>query len=607
MSFKIFSQQLFGKIKPTESIENRRKSLLDDFEEFNKVENSDELKKYLELDKWLNSNEFRKKKSEIESLQFKGSKEFNELKELEGLKKSKTIRNYFKVVNSADLKKFNDLKDSEKIKEYDALLEYVKEGQFTKEKEEIKKQVFKGSVEERHLLDFTSLEKSAGIRAYKELHQSEILKKHENFSKSEKLKKYSQLNTEPDADKQKQKELKTLKHDPEIKAYFKFEKSNKLKLYHEIAGSHDLKKYEELKAFVEKGEFKEREKFLKDKKKFEKSEAYKKYSRFKQLAADTDVKFFLKFDKSSLYRNYLDVTGSFDLKRHNELTEIVSSEEFMQRKAYLEDKNKWQKTEEYAKQQEYLSMKKLPHLVKYFSYKGGNAFDFFRKWEVSFEDDFNAAKLDKNKWSDKTYISDKMLGDNYSMAGDLQVYTDGANVKTNGKLAIEVRKEKKTGKVWQVSSGFLPVELDYTSGIVSSWPSFAQEDGIFEAKIKFAPIKQTVGSFYLSGEQNMPRVNLLEAGAKNRVGIISSANGKTNVVGLDISNLKRDQWYIFTVEKEGSNIVWKINESEVFRAQNPFDKEKLHLNASVLVVDEVPGSQLPAAFEVNWVKCYRKI
>ncbi len=489
MSFKIFSQQLFGKIKPTETIEKKRKTLLDDFEEFNRVEKSEELAKYLELEKQVNADEFKKKKAEIESLQFKGSKEYNAFKELERLKKSKKIRNYFKIADSPELKKFDNLKNSQKIKDYDDLFEYVKKGQYSKER----------------------------------------------------------------------------------------------------------------------SEFKTQQKSKKEKDKFEQSDAYKKYSTFKQLASDGDVKFFLKFNKSSLYKNFLNVKDSSDLKRYDELTKMVDSEEFKQRKAYLEDKNKWQKTEEYAKQQEYLSMKKLPHLVKYFSYKNGNAFDFFRKWEVSFEDDFKSVKPNKEKWSGKTYIAEKMLGDNYSLAGDLQVYTDGENVKGNGKLAIEIRKEKKTGKVWHVSSGFLPIELDYTSGVVSSWPSFWQEDGIFEAKIKFAPVKQMVSSFYLSGEQNMPRLNLIEMGAKNRVGIISAENGKANVEGLDVSNLKKNQWYIFTVEKEGSNIVWKINESEVFRTQNNLFNGKLHLSASALVVDEISASQLPATFEIEWVKCYRKI
>lgn len=488
MSFKIFSLQLLGKIKPTESIEKKRDSLISDFNEYNEVENSEELKKFLELETYVNSNEFKKNKSEIESLQFKGSKEYNSLKELEKLKKAKKIKNYFKIDGSTNLKKYEELSGSQKITDYNELSEYVKNGKFAKEK----------------------------------------------------------------------------------------------------------------------SDFKAEQKSKKEKNRFEESEAFKKYSRYKQLKSDSDIKFFFKFGKSSLYKNYLDVKVSTDLKRYYELTEYVESEEFKERKTYLEDKSKWQKTEDYSKQQEFLTMKKLPHLVKYFSYKGGNAFDFFKKWEISFEDDFSNSKPDVEKWSGKTYIAEKMLGDNYSLAGDLQVYTDGENIKTNNKLVIETRKEKKVGKVWNIASGFMPVELDYTSGIVSSWPVFWQEDGIFEAKIKFSPVKQVVSSFYLSGEQNMPRINLLETGIKNRVGIISSTNGKTDFSGLDISNLGKGKWYIFTIEKEGSNFIWKINESEVYRTQSSAIKGKLCLNASTLVVNEIPGSQLPVTFEIDWVKCYRK-
>jgi len=33
---------------------------------------------------------------------------------------------------------------------------------------------------------------------------------------------------------------------------------------------------------------------------------------------------------------------------------------------------------------------------------------------------------------------------------------------------------------------------------------------------------------------------------------------------------------------------------------------KLHANASSIVVNDVPASNLPAKFEIGWVKCYRK-
>lgn len=607
MSFKIFSLQLLGKLKPVETIEKQRKILQDDFIEFQKVDSSDELGKYLALEKEINSEDFKQKKTEIEGLQFKGSIEFNQLKEFSGLQKKRTIKNYFKIANSADLERFKKLKPSEKLAEYYKLLEYVKEGQFAKDKKEITEQVFKGSVEEKHWIDFKKLDKSTGIKIYKELHQSDLLKKHEIFANSEKLKNFVQLGNSTEKEKQKLIELKRLKRDGEIKAYFNFEKSKKLKLYRETADSQHLKKYNELKAFVESDNFKKRETFLKDNKKFENSEANKKHNRFKQLSSDSDIRFFLGFEKSSLYKNYLDVVESFDLKRYTELEEITNSKEFKERKTYLEDNKKWEKTAEFARQQEFLQMKKLPHLVKYFKNKGTTVFNFFKEWEVAFEDDFLKPQLDDEKWATKGFLAEKLLGDNYSLAGDNHVFTNGKNLKINGKLCIEVRKEKAAGKVWQMPAGFVPVELDYTSGIISSWKSFWLEDGIFEAKIKFEPVSQIVSSFYLAGEQNIPRVNLLEMGNKNRLGVLSLNSGKANVNGIDIANLKRGKWYIFTVVKQGSNFTWKINESEIISIQTSDMNQKLHINASSIVVNDVPGSHLPAGFEIDWVKCYRKI
>jgi hypothetical protein len=606
MSFKIFTLQLFGKLKPVETVEKQRKILHEDYLEFQKVDNSEEFKKYLELEKEINSEDFKKKKTEIKALQFKGSKEYNQLKEFEGLKKKKSIKNYFKIAGSSELERFKKISSSEKLSEYYQLFEYVKEGQFDKDKKEILSQVFKGSVEEKHWIEYKKLEKSAEIKAFNELDKSDVLKKHEIFGQSEKLKNFVQLGNTPDKDKQKHNEFKQLKNDREIRSYFKFENSKKLKLYRETVDSHNLKRYFELKELVESDKFKKQEAFLKDNKKFEKSDANKKYVRFKQLSSDQDIKFFLGFEKSALYKNYLDVTDSFDLKRYTELEELIASKEFKEKKAWLEDKNKWEKTEEFFRENEYFMMKKLPHLVKYFKYKGSNAFDFLKEWEIAFKDDFLKPQLDTGKWATAGYIADKMLGDNYSVVGDNYVFTQGKNLKINGKLSIEVRKEKASGKVWKMPAGFIPVEMEYTSGIISSWKSCWLENGIFEAKIKFSPVQQIVSSFYLAGEQNIPRVNLLEMGNKNRLGVLSLNAGKAIVNGIDISNLKKGAWYIFTVVKQGSSFIWKINETEILTLQSPEMNSKLHLNASSIVVNDVPGTHLPAGFEIDWVRCYRK-
>ncbi len=607
MSFKIFSLQLTGRIKTVETIEKKREKLLADFEEFQQVETSDELKDFIELENWINSDDFKKRKNEINALNFKESSEYKQLKEFQTLSKAGHIKKYFKIADSADLKRFEKLKDSEKLGEFDKLYEYIKEGEFEKDKKEIKEQVFKGSVEEKHLIDFKKLDKSSGIKAYKVLHESADLKKHIDFGNSEKLATFLAFKNATDRDKEKQKQFKSLRNDREIKAYFKFEKAKKLRLYRETVDSHELKRYDELKTYVETDDFKKRETYLKDKKKFEKSDAYQQQQKFKNLAADADVKFVLKFEKSTLYKNYLDVKDSFDLKRYFELEEIINSEEFKAQKAYLEDKKKWEKSDEFAKQQDYLKQKEIPHIKNYFKYKSSSDFDFLKNWEITFEDDFSGNKLDEGKWSNVSFLANKLLGDNYLMPGDLHVFMNGKNIKTGGKLSIVVKKDKAMGKVWQMPAGFIPTEFEYTTDLVSTGENFWQEDGIFEAKIKFNPVKQVVSSVYLSGENNTPRINLMEMGTKNSVGISKlNNNKKIETNGLDIANLKSGKSYIFAVEKNGNNLSWKINEVEVFASTDSTMNFPLQLTASSIVVHDVPAANLPYAFEIDWVKCYRK-
>ena len=96
-------------------------------------------------------------------------------------------------------------------------------------------------------------------------------------------------------------------------------------------------------------------------------------------------------------------------------------------------------------------------------------------------------------------------------------------------------------------------------------------------------------------------------GTKNRLGISKlNGSGKIEMEGLDISNLKTGKWYIFSVEKFGSAFTWKINETEVFKMNKGDIQYPLNLNASTMVVHDIPGHQLPNNFEIEWIKCYRK-
>ncbi len=607
MSFKLFTLQAFGKLKPTEKIESERAALHASYLEFLEVEKSEDLKVYKELETWVNSEGFKSRKKEIESLQFKGSHEQKDLLEYQKLAKSTKIKRFLQTKSSPELKRFEDLKDSANLKKYYELKDYVEDGDFQKEKKEIISKVFKGSPEDGHLKEYNALKKTKGIKAYFKLHGSGELEAHTKFADSETLSTFLDLKNTADKDKEGRKKCKELSRNPELKRYFKFEKSTVLKLYKETVDSHVLKRFFELEELINSDAFKKETAYLQDKKKFEKSEAFKKQQEFLQLKKNTDVLFFLSFEKSKAYKNYLDMKDSFELNRYVELKDKTESQEFLDRKAYLEDKKKWEKSEEYKKQQEFVEMAKQPKFINYFKYLGTDKFDFFKNWDIVFEDTFESNKLDDKKWICSSYWANKLVGENFSQPGDLQCFNSGKNIAINNKaLQLTVKKESAKGKIWNMGAGFQPSEFSYTSDTINTGESFWLDEGIFEAKIKFAPVKQVVSFVYLLGEKASPQINLLEMGAKNRIGAFRLVEGKPEFEGQSINNLKAGKSYIFGIEKSQGKICWKINDIVMHEISSSNFNFPVHLNLASIVVNEIPNSLLPVSLTIDWVRCYKK-
>jgi hypothetical protein len=608
MSFKIFILQLTGKIKDTVKLESERKSIEDDYIAFKEAEVSKELQTFRELDNWIKSGEYERRKKEVEAMVFKGSLEYNELKEFTSLQKNKSLRNYFTVHSSNDLIRYGQIDESEKLKSYMELKEYITGGRFRQVKNEILSQKFNGSSEQMQLKELEKIQNSKMFKAYQKLQNSTVLHKHIQFRDNPLLHRFLELKNAPEKDKAGKKEYLQLKKNSDIREYFRMEKSNELNQYHEMAGSHLLSRFAELQKITGSDAFRQKVAWLKDTQKLGKSEPWKKYIRFKELASDGDILFYLKFGKSSLYKNYLDLKESFQLQRFNELKELTSSAEFLKRKAWLEDTKKWEKTDEYTRYQQFKQLKENPKIKLYFKYKDSDQFDFQKQWEVTFADDFSGKSLDTGKWTPNTFWADRLLGDNYSQPGDLQAYTGGKNSTVNhGKLVIETKREKSTGRQWLPDKGFVPVEFGYTSDTLSTIKSFWQKEGIFEAKIRFNPVKQVVNSCHLLGENVSPQITLVEMGPKSRAGILTlSTDRKPAFSGMDLKNLKRDKFYIFRIEWLNARITWKINDVSIYETTISIPDNPVHLNLTSLVVNELTNSQLPVTFEVDWIKCYRK-
>jgi len=236
---------LLGMIPSTSKIEQAEKALVAEFEKLNTFSGSDQLAKYNELDKLVNSSDFVQKRKEIESLSYKSSSEYSKEKEFLSLQKAKDIVLYFKTVAGNDLKKFQEMDGSKKIKELEELEKLVQSSEF--------------------------IEKSKA-KGFKET---------DDFKKLE--------------------EYKNLKNSSEIKDYYKFKSSKELANYKTTDGSKRLASYNELKDYIASEEFKKQKEYLLDKKRFEKTEMFKEIQEYTSLKKSEDIIWYLKVKDSNKF------------------------------------------------------------------------------------------------------------------------------------------------------------------------------------------------------------------------------------------------------------------------------------------------------------------
>lgn len=303
----------FGLIPKTDKLEELQNALKTEYEKLQAYIESEELNEYLELKELVNSDSFKTNKNEILSLNFKSTDEFAKEQKFNKLSKDKRITNYFKVLESAEYKSFLQTEDSAELTEYRELKEYLESSEH--------KQV---------LTDFTN-----------------------------KL----------EAEKNKEKEYKTLAKSGDIKKYFKIEQSAQLGLYNELVDSEELKKFEALKAFAASNELKELKTALAEQFSIEKN----KKQDLKNLAKHPDLLAYNKLkDKSEAEEPEV-------LKEYEELKSYLNSSEYQEKLNELTFKN----TEEFKKEQEFKRLQKDSKLKRYFKFAASPQLSFFNSFKDS--------------------------------------------------------------------------------------------------------------------------------------------------------------------------------------------------------------------------------
>jgi hypothetical protein len=221
---------LLGLFPKTESYEAKAKALWKEFEEFKQYNGSEELKHYLELEKYIGSAEFSNKVSGIKGEKFTSAEEYRLEQEYTNLKKSARFKTYLKVKASRELADFYAFEKSPELARMGEL-EKSQEEDARKELEKLRK----SGVVKR----FNKFKESEKYRTFYEVDQSELPEKYlqleEKVHGEDFRKRKEYLLLSPDKkfklseEFRNQEEYLTLKKSEKVKWYYACEKVDKFR------------------------------------------------------------------------------------------------------------------------------------------------------------------------------------------------------------------------------------------------------------------------------------------------------------------------------------------------------------------------------------------
>jgi hypothetical protein len=620
---------ILGLYPKTEQIEQKRNELLKEFEAFKQFAQSEELAHYTSLDNFVNSPKFAERKDYYKNLVYKGSPEEIKEKEYIRLTKWHEIKFYYKYKASAKLAHFGQMDGSKEIADFEQLKASIESEAFKKVEVYMKdKKKWEKTDEFRRFQEFEALSKNQnfieyfkfinakGYEDFKKLYQSSEIKAYLDREK------YIQSNdflTVKETNKKKKfklteeykklREYLALKKSTAYKHYFSLANGPYLSAYKKLHDSAELAYYKELETFVKSTQYKEKKKQI-ESLRFEQTEEYRKLQQYKKTASLSRIKEYYKTKASEELTEFRNLDGSKMINDYETLEKEIKSDAFKTRKIYLLDSKKWEKTEEYKQQQEYLTLKKSPKIIWYFKLKASSKFDGLKAWNLVFEDDFTAGSLDRGKWLTRYFWGEVLLHDSYSLPGENHLCTDGKNLEINGSsVKIVTKSEKIIGKEWNPMFGFHPKEFDYTSGLICTGSSFRTKYGKIEAKIKLGSAKDVIHAFWLTGETIVPQVDIFKY-HNNKLALSTFWGNPADSSGIknDTSWMSASKFignfFIYSLEWSPEKITWRINDLEVKTQTSNIPNDPLYVVLNSGIVGNQP--EIPARLEIDWIRCYQR-
>ncbi|MGQ1783844.1 glycoside hydrolase family 16 protein [Saccharicrinis sp. GN24d3] len=250
----IFSRLFGSKFPSTEKYENEYNTLRNAQERFHKLEKSESILRYFELDTLVHSGEFAQKVIKIKKERFKDTEAFQQFKKYNEHKRSKNVVNYHQYIRKDKSKLLEELKNTPDVQEYLKLKQFVESEEF------------------------------AAIKNKKVTADDKVrFKDTDAFQQEQKYKKHKRSAT--------------------VKRFNKILRIDKSAEAEELKKTSEIQTYLGLKNYIESPEFEKIKSEMNDKNRFKKSKEYQLLEEYKALQKSEDVTWFLKTTKDNPFKD----------------------------------------------------------------------------------------------------------------------------------------------------------------------------------------------------------------------------------------------------------------------------------------------------------------
>lgn len=414
------------------------------------------------------------------------------------------------------------------------------------------------------------------------------------------------------------------------------ERIQSMERYNEIGRSAELAEYKQLSKVISSPKFQENKKILKNRK-YKDTEEYRLNSEYKKLQnsrslqqyfktseskelndflkfketpdyldlgnrkkvkASEKLKKFKQFEHSKEYKNFVRYNDSFVVKEYEELKQKVNSPEFQKSNEFWANPDRWHTTKEYAIQRRHHQLRKNPDII-YYENENPERFGIFRSLELTFEENFEWNTLDSSRWNYGFHYKSPQLITDHSFANEKQANNSGKNVTvSDGHLKIITKEEKITARAWDTQKGFIMKDFDYSSDVIQTDDTFRQKYGMFRAKLRCSG--KIHHAFWLGGDEMLPHINIFHFDGK----YINVGNASKNEMdGTKIKGIHPSDFYIYSLLWTEKELIWLINDYEVYRTVRNIPDEKLYMALSSFIPEKEKGDK--GVLEVDWIKVYQ--